>query len=345
MAGTESQEALRQDLRTAWHRYVDLLAPVRPALHGYCRRLAGNVWDAEDLVQDTLVRAFSQWGVAGGSVRNPRAYLLRIATNVWIDGLRRRESEARALAGAGADAGPGAGPAPDQSARVRDAGERLLQRLSPQERAAIVLKEAFDMPLDEIAELLATTRGAVKAALSRGRARLAEPEGDTASRRPLPSKDLLDQFIARFDAKDLPGLVALMAEGATAENPGNSIHVGPDPAEGYPRFLRSVVFGHPEWPAAFTPERERLVRSDFEGEPIVLGLRTYPGRPESLTSVFRFEEDAGRIARIRAYAFCPETLREVGARLGLPVITGLYRAPTPAPGVGWVEPKPETGRA
>jgi RNA polymerase sigma-70 factor (ECF subfamily) len=338
MAGTESQETLRQELRAAWHRYVDLLAPVRPALHGYCRRLTGNVWDAEDLVQDTLVRAFSQWGVAYGEVRNPRAYLLRAATNVWIDRVRRRETEARALAeGMPSDAGADTGPRPDQAARVREAGARLLQRLSPQERAALVLKEAFDMPLDEIADLLATTRGAVKAALSRGRARLEEPAGEAASRRPLPSKELLDRFIALFDAKDLPGLVALMTKGATAENPGNSIHVGPDPAEGYPRFLRSVVFGHPEWPAAFTPERERLVLADFDGEPVVLGLRTYPGRAESLTTLFRFEEDAGSIARIRSYAFCPETLREVGTKLGLPVLTGLYRAPTPAPGKEWAE--------
>jgi RNA polymerase sigma-70 factor (ECF subfamily) len=337
MAETETQEALRQELRTAWHRYVDLVAPVRPALHGYCRRLAGNLWDAEDLVQDTLVRAFSQWGVAYGEVANPRAYLLRTATNVWIDLVRRRQTEARALAtGAGAPAA--AGPAPDEAAHVREAGARLLHRLSPQERAAIVLKEAFDMRLDEIADLLATSVGAVKAALSRGRARLTEPEGEATARRPLPSKELLDRFIALFDAKDLPGLVALMTDGASAENPGNSIHIGPDPAHGYPRFLRSVVFGHPEWPAAFTPERERLVRADLDGEPIVLGLRTYPGREESLTTVFRFEEQGGRIARIRSYAFCPETLREVGERLRLPVLTGLYRAPTPAPGVEWAQP-------
>jgi RNA polymerase sigma-70 factor (ECF subfamily) len=344
MTETESPDALRQDLRTAWHRYVDLVAPARPALHGYCRRLTGNLWDAEDLVQDTLVRAFSQWGVAYGEVKHPRAYLLRTATNVWIDLVRRRETEARALA-AGESASADAGPPADRAADVRDAGARLLQRLSPQERAALVLKEAFDMPIAEIADLLATTKGAVKAALSRGRARLAEPEGEASSRRSLPSKELLDRFIALFDAKDLPGLVALMADGASAENPGNSIHVGPDPVEGYPRFLRSVVFGHPEWPAAFAPERQRLVRADFEGEPIVLGLRTYPGREESLTTVFRFEEDAGRIARIRSYAFCPETLRELGSRLGVPVLTGLYRAPTPAPGKEWEAPGPDAGRA
>src|SRR5215813_5604411 len=63
MAQLEIPDTLRDDLRTAWHRYVDQLVPLRPALYGYCRRLAGNVWDAEDLVQDTLLRAFAHWGV------------------------------------------------------------------------------------------------------------------------------------------------------------------------------------------------------------------------------------------------------------------------------------------
>jgi hypothetical protein len=53
---------------------------------------------------------------------------------------------------------------------------------------------------------------------------------------------------------------------------------------------------------------------------------------EALEQVFRFEEEAGRIACIRAYAFCPEVMRELGEALGLRVRTGLYRYPTPAPG-------------
>ena len=95
MTELENAEGLRGEMRAAWHRYVDLLAPLRPVLHGYCRRLTGNLWDAEDLVQDTLLRAFGQWGVTAPTIRNPRAYLLRTATNVWIDRLRRRELEAR----------------------------------------------------------------------------------------------------------------------------------------------------------------------------------------------------------------------------------------------------------
>src|SRR5712692_10306934 len=98
MGDLELPDGLRDELRGAWHRYIDLLAPLRPVLHGYCRRLTGNLWDAEDLVQDTLLRAFARWGVTYPEIRDPRAYLLRTATNVWIDTLRRRETEARAMA-------------------------------------------------------------------------------------------------------------------------------------------------------------------------------------------------------------------------------------------------------
>ena len=337
MADRDAPEKLRGDLRTAWHRYVDMLVPLRPALYGYCRRLAGNVWDAEDLVQETLLRSFGQWGVSYGEVRNPRAYLLRTATNLWIDTLRRRETEARVLGESSDGTGDQTGTQ-ETASEMRSAGSRLLQRLSPQERAAVVLKEAFEMTLEEIADLLATTTGAVKAALHRGRGRLREPEGAAASHRPLPSPELLDRFIELCNAEDVKGLVGLMLHGGAAENPGNSFHIGPDPSEGFPRFLRSVVHAHPEWPPQFQPESKRLERVEFEGEPIVLAFRTYPGREEALTSILRFEERDGRIARIRSYAFCPETIRAVGELLGVSVLTGLYRAPTPAPGADWPEP-------
>lgn len=319
-------DTLHDDVRSAWHRFVDELAPLRPTLHAYCRRLAGNVWDAEDLVQDALLRAFGQWGVTEPIIRNPRAYLLRIATNVWIDSLRRRGREPRANVTPDELAAPSADPG--GARELRDAGARLLQRLSPQERAAVLLKEGFDMTIDEIAELLATTNGAVKAALHRGRDRLRAAEDPPAARRPPASPELLDRFVERCEAKDVPGLVALLLEGASAENVGNSYHVGLDPVAGVPRFLNAVVGGHPEWPDAYQRESRRIARATFEGEPILLGFSTRGGR-EALEAVFRFEEEDGRIARIRAYGFCPETMREVGAALGLRVRNGIYRAPTP----------------
>jgi RNA polymerase sigma-70 factor (ECF subfamily) len=319
---------------------------LRPALHRYCRRLTGNVWDAEDLVQEALLRAFAQWGVTYPEIRDIRAYLISIATNAWIDTLRRRETEARVYLSSSAspeDRAPSQGADPEASSDVRDAGYRLLQRLSPQERAAVVLKEVFDMSLEEIAKLLATTTGAVKAALHRGRDRLAEPGDAPASHRPVPSPELLDRFIELYNAKDVSGMVALMLEGGSAENVGNSIHIGLDAVEGIPRFLHKVVHGHAEWPPEFQYESQRAERGKVEGEPILLLFVTRHGR-EALQTVMRIEERNGRIAHIRSYGFCPETVRAVGEALGVRVRTGIYRAPTPAPGAEWPDSAPPRSR-
>jgi RNA polymerase sigma-70 factor (ECF subfamily) len=195
----------------------------------------------------------------------------------------------------------------------------------------VVLKEAFDMSLEEIAELLATTTGAVKAALHRGRGRLREPEGAAASRRPLPSPQLVDRFIERYNARDFKGLTELMLDGATVENVGEAMQFGGreifERAEG--NILWHVVHGHAEWPAELQPDSARLDRVDFEGEPILLCFVTRLGY-EALEVVFRFEEQDGRIARLRIYGFCPETMRAVGEARHVPVRTGFYRAPAPA---------------
>jgi len=331
MSDAELPDALRDELRSAWHRYLDRVAPLRPALHAVCRRLTGNVWQAEDLVQDTLLRGFGTLGQVHHAIENPRGYLLRTATNLWIDGVRRRGAESEALAQLEA---PAAGAEPGA---VREAGERLLQRLSPQERAAVVLKDAFDMSLEEIADVLRTTVGAVKAALHRGRGRLDEPEAGAASRRPRPSAALVDRFVALYAAADVAGLVALMLDGGSVENVGSSVEVG---RENFPReggWFQRAVFGHPEWPAELQYTGARHERAELDGEPILLGFATRRGR-EALEQVLRIEEVDGRIARLRGYAFCPETMCEVGARLGLRVRTGLYRYPTREPGKSFAEP-------
>src|SRR5262249_34151159 len=142
----------------------------RPQLHRYCRKLTGDVWDAEDLVQETLLRAFATLGSVYNTIANPRGYLTRIATNIWLDGERRRTAEKRSLS----LQVPETQNEPTHASDVRHAGTALLEILAPRERAAILLKEVFDLSLKETAEMLATSENAVKAALHRGRTRLKE---------------------------------------------------------------------------------------------------------------------------------------------------------------------------
>ena len=86
-------DEMRDTLRASWHHYLDQVQPLRPQLHAYCRRLTHDLWDAEDLAQESLLKAFGTLGRVHDPIRNPRAYLLRMATNLWIDTLRKRERE------------------------------------------------------------------------------------------------------------------------------------------------------------------------------------------------------------------------------------------------------------
>ena len=312
------------ELRTSWVAYLDLITPIRPDLYAYCRRLTSSVWDAEDLVQDTLLRGFGHLGQIHQEVENIRAYMLRAASNTWIDGVRRRTTEERIVEKTTPTTTREVRQ--DEHAEMRDAGARLLQHLAPQERAAVVLKDVFELSIREVAEILATSEGAVKSALHRGRERLREPE-DAPERRQAPSMAVVDRFIELYDAKDVPGLVDLLLEGGSTENVGFGLQYGHKAFEGTENFMYKAVHGHEEWPAAFRPDAMRVAPGAFEGAPLVLCFATRAGS-EALEQVLRIEEVDGKIARLRGYAFCPESMREIGAVLGLEVRTGLYRVPS-----------------
>ena len=329
-------DLMGDQLRGVWHRYLDRVEPFRPLLHGYCHKLTRNLWDAEDLAQETLIRGFHAVASNPQPIENPRAYLLRIATHAWIDQLRRRETEKRLAPAAEEASSHGA----DTAGVVRDAGRRLLQRLAPRERAAVLLKELFEMSLEEIAVVLETTTGAVKAALHRGRERLREPDDGPAARRPVPSVALVDRFVELFNAHDCEGMTALILDNAAVANVGNANPYGGESPRTKHGWIQGALVGHPEWPDIFRFESERAIQVDFEGEPIALLFRTRVGElvritgvdGEALEGVYRLEEEDGQVSRLLSYAFCPETVRAVGKALGHRVRTGLYRAPTPEPG-------------
>jgi RNA polymerase sigma-70 factor (ECF subfamily) len=308
--------------RAAWVRFIDAVEPLRPTLARYCRRLTGDVWDAEDLIHDTLLRSFGLLGSVHYELRNPRAYLLRIATNLWIDAQRRRILEAAVLGDAAVARTASAAPATQEAAAdVRPAGEALLRYLAPQERAAVLLKDVFDMSLEETASVLGTTIGAVKAALHRGRARLSDVE--QAAGRPTPSITVIDRFVALYHARDVDGLLALMLDGAAVEMSGVNNEFG---REGFARphgwFFHTVIgIGGMD-----APRVSRWERRAFHSEPIVVQLTSIGGR-EQLTSALRFETEGDRVARVQCYTFCPDAVREVGGVLSLELGPVFYSFP------------------
>jgi len=305
----EFSPEVRAGAKAACAQYLELIEPARPDLARYCRRLTGSLWDAEDLAQDTLVRGFGLLGSMPDKVSNPRAYLLRVATHIWIDARRRQEVEAAILSDAALSSAETSAPTQEGLAQVRDAGAMLLRYLAPQERAAILLKDVLDMSVEETATILGTTSGAVKAALHRGRGRLKDIERQQT--RPMPDARVVDAFVQRYNARDLQGLLSLMLDSGSVEMPPIVTEFGREAFErerGW--FQHSVATG--ELP------RMRLMRVEFLGESIVIQLHTLWGQ-EVLTSVTRLETLDGKISRLRSYTFCPDVVREVAETLGYPV--------------------------
>ena len=288
------------EVRQSWHRFLQRTEAFRSDLHRYCRSLTGSVWDAEDLVQDTLLRAFAKLGEFANPIDNPKAYLFRIASNLWVDRFRRAQLTV--------DERRRSETAPDQITEIRDAARQLIQLLPPQERVAVVLKDVFDFHLEEIASILQTSTGAIKAALHRGRGKLATPQ--SLQKRLYSNETLIDQFVAAFNARDLERLAALLREDAIAET------VGMGTSHGRETIRNSSLY----YCLFLEKGNARAERRTFENEPIVVVWYEELNNPnkQSVREVFRFEEIDGQISRVCFFCFCPETEAEVLAALELP---------------------------
>ncbi|HKA21091.1 MAG TPA: sigma-70 family RNA polymerase sigma factor [Blastocatellia bacterium] len=288
------------EVRQAWHRFLQRTEAFRPDLHRYCRSLTGSVWDAEDLVQDTLLRAFAKLGEFANPIDNPKSYLFRIASNLWVDRFRRTQLTV--------DESPRSDAAPDQITEIRDAARHLMQLLPPQERVAVVLKDVFDFHLEEIASILQTSVGAIKAALHRGRRKLASPQ--TLQKHLHPNETLIDQFVAAFNARDLDRLAALLREDAVAET------VGMGTSHGREAIRNSSLY----YSLFLEKGNARAERRTFENEPIVVIWYEHLDIPnkQSVREVFRFEEIDGQISRLSFFCFCPETEAEILTAIDLP---------------------------
>src|SRR5260221_7372615 len=150
--------------------FLETITNLRPSLHRYCARMTGSVMDGEDVVQDALFEAYRKLDQYDD--RRPlKSWLFRIAHNRCIDLLRRRGVRVEAET---ASTGPDyVMPANLPVLGVGRAVEQLVMSLPPKERACVLLKDVFDYTLEEIAELVSSTVGGVKAALNRGRSKLA----------------------------------------------------------------------------------------------------------------------------------------------------------------------------
>jgi RNA polymerase sigma factor (sigma-70 family) len=196
-------------------RLLAIIAEVRPELHRYCARLAGSVFDGDDIVQDALVRALvAADGLDAGTPLRP--WLFRIAHNRALDHLRsqavRRSDPIEAAAQVADDLTLDPAEALMRQEAIDTAISRFTQ-LPIVQRSVIILKDVLGHSLEEISELLDLSVNAVKAALSRGRARLTEINAAPSEQRlAKPASAEAAQFSSLFNQRDWDALRTLLAE-------------------------------------------------------------------------------------------------------------------------------------
>jgi RNA polymerase sigma-70 factor (ECF subfamily) len=317
--------SLASSLRSSWHGFLGTYEPLRADLYRYCRHLTRSPWDAEDLAQDALARAFVTLGQMGEAPPNPRAWLFRVASNLWLDQLRRRRREEPL---AERDEGTEA----RDPVASREAAGTLIGQLSPQERAAVVLKDVFDLSLEEIAEALSTTTGAVKAALHRGRGKLVEPAAEQ-TRTPAPG--VLDAFCSAFNAGDLERLTSLLLDTAVVEVVGATTQYGPEAARR--TVLYGMLFGSQRMATAdrnagiearfmqgVMPSAPRVELVSHRGEWILLHWYAHQDG-EAVRAITRVVPEDDRVAHLQNYFFNPDFVAEVCGELRVPWRSNGYR--------------------
>jgi len=212
----------------------------RRELTAYCYRMLGSPFEAEDAVQDTLLRAWKSIDRFEGRAAL-RSWLYRIATNVCLDLLNGRERRARPM-----DLGPAREPIeanlntlPEVTwieplpsgdpAEVAESRETIrlafvaaLQHLPPRQRAVLILCEVLRWKAAEVAELLETSVASVNSALQRARATLEASDLDSSAAAPAldrPDRELLARYVEAFERYDMEALTSLIHEDATQSMP------------------------------------------------------------------------------------------------------------------------------
>jgi RNA polymerase sigma factor (sigma-70 family) len=195
-------------------RFLELVADVRPELHRYCARMTGSVADGEDIVQDTLARAYYLLPEMD-EVPAFRPWLFRIAHNRALDHLRsygaRMGEPLEAVQDSTVDPAPDPGDDIARQQAVQAAVSRFVE-LAPAQRSCVILKDVLGHSLDEIGDLLELSLPSVKAALHRGRARLRELKVTQPTAPPPRTSPAVTRYVALFNARDWDGVRAMLAE-------------------------------------------------------------------------------------------------------------------------------------
>ncbi len=313
-------------------RFSELTEPFRRELQVHCYRILGSLHEAEDMVQETLLRAWKRLESYEGRA-SFRSWLYKIATNACLDTLDQRRSR-RLLP-------PQAVPATDPHMQIAAPSPEFvwiepipdewledmstpnpetryteyesislafltaLQTLPPRQRAALILRDVLDFSATESAELLDLTVSSVNSALHRARATLSQryqtpqQKNDTNLQADEKTQSLLDRFVEAWESADVEGLVALLkADAIFTMPPSPSWYEG---LEAVRSFTASTVFAENGMFGGPAAGRWRLRRTNANGAPaFAIYQRTETGHYQAF-GIHVIEHDGDEIAQVTSF--------------------------------------------
>jgi RNA polymerase sigma-70 factor (ECF subfamily) len=290
MTPEEPQKPWLSELGEARERFLELVAEVRPELHRYCARMTGSIFDGEDIVQDTLAKAY--YALAEMAELPPlRPWLFRIAHNRAMDFLRRYEHKHVELVAEPPE------DAPRQQSELDpllvEAALAVFVRLPPAQRSALVLKDVLGQSLEETADAMGTTVAAVKAALVRARANVGAPAPRASAGAVTPDEAAnLKRYAQLFNARDWEGVRALLAEQARLDLVSRWQRRGEAARQYFTRYA-AVADG----------ERLRAEAGQANGAPVIAVFQ--PAQRESPAYFLRLSWQDGRVVLIRDFRYVP----------------------------------------
>ena len=285
--------ALLPAMMEARDQFMELVGEIRPELHRYCARMTGSIFDGEDVVQETLAKAY----FALGQMLQPpnlRPWLFRIAHNAAMDFIKRYERQhVEPVADLPDRAEPeesGVDPA------LVEAALAVFAELPPAQRSAAILKDVLGQSLEETAQTMGMTVGAVKAALSRARANIARMPRPrfVEPAQPVSGETLttMRRYADLFNGHNWDELRALLAAESRLEVVSRVQHPRAVDAAYYDRY------------AAYTKTEDLRAEAGFvDGAPVIAIFSPPSSRQPAYFVVL--EVSAGRISLIRDFRYVP----------------------------------------
>jgi RNA polymerase sigma-70 factor (TIGR02957 family) len=276
---------------------TDLFDEQRPRAFAIAYRMLGSVSEAEDLVQEAFLRTH-QTLERGERIESPPAYVATLVTRLAIDQLRSARARRESYVGEWLPEPLAIGPSPAEQAETSDSLSLaflvLLESLTPQQRAAFLLREVFQYPYEEVAEIVGTSVDSTRHLVARARNHVRErrPRYDAPRQQ---HHELAQRFFAAAGQGDLRALEELLAQDVAMHvDGGGKVPANRRPILGRDRVVRALSIGVP-----LLAERGfRLEVTDINGQPGAVAIDTH----ERVFAVMGLDIANGQIQTIHSIA-------------------------------------------